>query len=250
MSNEKAKDYEQSVSSMYAIIPAPIMRDKTLRPNAKLIYGEISTLTHWYGYCFSSNQYFADIFDIDRKTVSALISSLVKAGYITVEICYVNGSSEVDERKIWLNANFKAVRDPIHKNVDTHKNVKTPPQKRGDPIHKNVEDNIININNNTPIVPRGDAAQFEKFWAAYPRKIDKQKACRVFWKINPNEKLLGIMLAALDKQKRSPQWTKDGGAFIPYPTTWLNNRRWEAEEGEAKSTTSKRVVESDEVNRW
>ena len=34
-------------------------------------------------------------------------------------------------------------------------------------------------------------------------------------------------MSAIEAQKKSPQWTKDGGQFIPHPATWLNGKRWE-----------------------
>jgi hypothetical protein len=34
------------------------------------------------------------------------------------------------------------------------------------------------------------------------------------------------MVRAIEKQKRSKQWQKDGGSYIPYPATWLNQGRW------------------------
>ena len=37
------------------------------------------------------------------------------------------------------------------------------------------------------------------------------------------------ILAGIEKQKQSAQWTKDGGQFIPHPATWLNGCRWEDE---------------------
>jgi hypothetical protein len=37
------------------------------------------------------------------------------------------------------------------------------------------------------------------------------------------------MLQALEKQKRSEQWQKDNGKFIPHAATWLNGKRWEDE---------------------
>ena len=46
-------------------------------------------------------------------------------------------------------------------------------------------------------------------------------------RLNPDSELLVVMLAALERQKQSSQWIKNGGEFIPYPTTWLNKRRWE-----------------------
>ena len=39
--------------------------------------------------------------------------------------------------------------------------------------------------------------------------------------------LLNQMLAALEVQKRSRQWQRDGGRYVPNPLTWLNQQRWE-----------------------
>lgn len=72
-------------------------------------------------------------------------------------------------------------------------------------------------------------ADFEAFWTAYPKKVDKAKARKVWDKLRPDEALLRRMLDAIAAWKRSEQWTKDGGQFILNPTTWLNGRRWEDE---------------------
>ena len=83
-----------------------------------------------------------------------------------------------------------------------------------------------------PISPKGktDCSDlFNKFWTAYPKHIAKQSAVKAFEKLKPDEKLLEAMLKAIAMQKESKQWEKDGGAFIPYPATWLNQRRWEDE---------------------
>ena len=67
--------------------------------------------------------------------------------------------------------------------------------------------------------------EFEKFWSAYPRKAgNKQKAFEAFKKADVS---LDILLAAIESQKQSAQWSKDNGQFIPHPTTWLNGKRWE-----------------------
>lgn len=73
------------------------------------------------------------------------------------------------------------------------------------------------------------AEEFAAFWSAYPRHTDKQAALRAFEKLKPDGAMMQTMLAAIDRQKQSPQWTKDGGQFIPHPATWLNGRRWEDE---------------------
>lgn len=75
-----------------------------------------------------------------------------------------------------------------------------------------------------PIPPRGD--DFEVFWSAYPKKVGKQAAKKAFEKVNvPVESLV----TAIKRQECSPQWSKDGGQYIPNPATWLNQGRWEDE---------------------
>ncbi|MBD5112146.1 MAG: hypothetical protein HDT42_06355 [Ruminococcaceae bacterium] len=92
--------------------------------------------------------------------------------------------------------------------------------------------NIQNIKQPNNALAReggGLNSSFEKFWAAYPKKTAKQNALKCWIKLNPNEELTAKILASLEQQKRSVQWTKDNGQFIPYPATWLNGKRWEDE---------------------
>ena len=76
--------------------------------------------------------------------------------------------------------------------------------------------------NPNPRETRG--AAFEKFWTAYPRKEGKQKARAAFEKVTVP---LDVLLTAIESQKRSAQWCKDGGQYIPHAATWLNGKRWE-----------------------
>lgn len=70
---------------------------------------------------------------------------------------------------------------------------------------------------------------FEKFWNEYPRHENKKKALDSFTRIKVDEQLLEKMLATLKEQKQSDQWLAGGGKFIPHPTTWLNQERWNDE---------------------
>lgn len=90
-----------------------------------------------------------------------------------------------------------------------------------------------------PLPPQGGSAgeaktdvyteRFQEFWKAYPRKIGKDAALKAFKKRKPSAELTASMIAAIEKQKRSEQWTKDNGQYIPNPATWLNQGRWEDE---------------------
>lgn len=79
-------------------------------------------------------------------------------------------------------------------------------------------------------------AQFEKFWSEYPKKKDKRKAQDKFCKLS----LVDIenIFTALSWQVKLDDWTKDGGKFIPYPTTYLNGERWKDEPEQVKTKSS------------
>lgn len=79
----------------------------------------------------------------------------------------------------------------------------------------------------TPLPPRGDVAGFDKFWSSYPKKTAKEDARKAFAKLRPDESLLETMLSSLESAKRSRDWAKDDGRYIPHASTWLNGRRWE-----------------------
>lgn len=85
---------------------------------------------------------------------------------------------------------------------------------------------------NTPYSPpQGDVdwALFEQFWSAYPRKQNKDRARRAWKKLRPDMALCQAMSDALERDRRSEQWRKNNGEFIPHPSSWLNGRRWEDE---------------------
>lgn len=87
---------------------------------------------------------------------------------------------------------------------------------------------------------------FDAFYAMYPRHENKAAALKAWNKLKPNAELQEIMAKALMAQKQSPQWNKDGGQYIPYPSTWLNQRRWE---DEVKQYHPSAVV-SDDMMEW
>lgn len=89
---------------------------------------------------------------------------------------------------------------------------------------------------------------FEQFWAVYPKKIAKPKAILAWNKISADTELLQKILAALESQKRSENWLKDGGQFIPYPATYLNNRRWE-DTVETPANSNNSSFDIDELDR-
>lgn len=78
---------------------------------------------------------------------------------------------------------------------------------------------------------RGAADGFDRFWASYPRRVGKKDAVAVWKKISPDDALVDRIVAGVERWKRSEQWTKDEGRFIPYPATFLRGERWNESDG-------------------
>ncbi len=104
--------------------------------------------------------------------------------------------------------------------------------KTSRPADKNgqITDRSRSTTKNLEPKPKSICSNFDRFWQAYPKKQGKQQAQKAWQKINPDESLESVILEALEAQKLSEQWQKNNGQFIPMPSTWLNDRRWEDEE--------------------
>lgn len=74
------------------------------------------------------------------------------------------------------------------------------------------------------VIPSG----FVEFWSIYPktRRVAKRD-CLKKWKLHKFEAIADRIIADVRRQSASEQWTKDEGRFVPMPSTYLNQRRWE-----------------------
>ena len=91
-----------------------------------------------------------------------------------------------------------------------------------------------------PSSPSGDG--FVRFWGAYPRKVGKIAALKAWKRLKTPATILPKILEAIERQRASPQWTKDGGQFIPHPATWLNQGRWEDETSTCQESESAKAL--------
>jgi len=86
----------------YAIIPAYVRYDKELTPNAKLMFGELTALSNDKGYCFATNKYFAELYQVSTVSISKWINQLKEKKYIKVKFIYKENSKEIESRKIYI----------------------------------------------------------------------------------------------------------------------------------------------------
>lgn len=118
----------------YSVTPATVRYDKRLKPNEKLLFGEITALSNIKGYCYSTNKYFSNLYNKDVATISRWINHLKELGYLKIEM--IKEGKQIKERHLF------PVTDPIDKKINTPIDKKV---MRG--IDEKVKENNTSINN-------------------------------------------------------------------------------------------------------
>ena len=171
----------------YANIPANV-RYSDLKPNAKLLYGEITALSNKHGFCFASNNYFANLYKVNKNTISSWISDLKNKGFIEVTI-------ERDLRNVITKRCIGILQNANH------------------PIHEITEYNNTSINitsNNISI------EEFENhvMYFDYPNEM-KQDFIDYWTEKNPgiNTKMRFQKQSTFDVKRRLARWAKKSAKF-------------------------------------
>ncbi len=125
----------------YAVLSAEVRYDKELKPNEKLMYAEFTALSSINGYCHATNKYFAELYDVDKSTISRYVSHLEEKGYIKVELIR-NEKQQVKERRIYIVAEksipyMQNNQDPIDLNIKENNTSKNNTSKNN--INSNSE---------------------------------------------------------------------------------------------------------------
>ena len=173
----------------YAIIPASV-RYSSLKPNAKLLYGEITALSNKLGYCYATNNYFSDLYNVSKNTISSWLSDLKKLGFITIDL-ERNSKKQIVKRCIGIT-----------KINDT-------------PIPKKLKGNNTSINNTSNNIyikekfisevmtfdyPKDMLEDFINYWCEGKKKMRYQK-----------QSTFEIKLRLLRWAKNQKQWSKPKG---------------------------------------
>jgi len=84
--------------------------------------------------------------------------------------------------------------------------------------------------------PQGGTSRFDAFWDVYPKKVGK-KAARAKWKSRKLDRMADRIIADVKaRSARHRQWLE---GFVPNPTTYINQDRWEDEIVEFGTTERK-----------
>lgn len=154
----------QENAAYYSVTPAPVRYDPELSPNAKLLYGEITSLCNKRGYCWAKNSYFTQLFDLSASTISRLISQLERRGHIVIKTVATETGSErrifTDVYRVELLSAASpegGTQKPQTPQGDAQKPQGGDSQKSQGGVRKNRKQNDYQLNdckeNNTPYSP-------------------------------------------------------------------------------------------------
>ena len=87
------------------------------------------------------------------------------------------------------------------------------------------------------IVPDFKEIAFDEFYKLYPRKVGRFVAKKSFNKLSKRDKMLAYN--GLTDYIRFWKHNKTEKQFIPHPSTWINQKRWEDELDLPKSAQEK-----------
>jgi len=195
-------------------IPREIWLDNRLNALDKVILTEIHSLDNGEDHCFAGNEYLAEFCQCSTSKVTKTVSKLIELGYIKVHS---------------FDGRIRRLRSCI--TIHTTQNSK---------IYDSDEQNVLSINitsseksKNTKR-KRADGVDysvgFEDFWRIYPRKVDKNGSYQKWLRAGADDsKALTETIIADVKRRIDGEWSKTDIRYIPHPSTYLNQRRWEDE---------------------
>lgn len=158
-----------------------------------------------------------------KRMLNSTLTTLKSLALVELESGYVRLLSYLD-RQFESDISKERTRKYRERLKEKDKPSPSPKQPCDVTVTPITEHNILK----PPIVPqKGDGDNgFKSFWQAYPKKVGK-KAAETAWRKAKGKPPLSQIINAISKQAKSEQWRKDDGQFIPNPTTWINQGRWD-----------------------
>ncbi len=144
-SNEQNKSKKVLVNQ----IPDKVMFDFNLSLGSRLIYGYLNSLSYKTGFCFSSNGYIAERFQMHKITVAKFIAELEKAGYI--KMYYDDTEKNNSKRKIYIQKVIENHNEDVKKPLRYRILLEKFPKRKGGGVSQSA--NTVLANPLTPYKP-------------------------------------------------------------------------------------------------
>ena len=206
------------------------------------------------------------LFYYDWANIYEPLDDMRKAKLITATIRYAKDNTDTKFDDLTLKVIFNVIKDTIDrdsarynerclknaenikkrwsKNTNEYDRIQTNTNYTDIDIGKEIDKDIgIDIEKDTDIDKEKDSVSssfssktvcgysddFLEFWKEYPKKVGKGDAFKKWKKAKLTNTDKTDIMNALNWQKKSDRWRNDYGRFIPNPSTYISQRRWEDE---------------------
>lgn len=142
----------EAQAAYYIVIPGFVRANKKISSDAKLLYGEIAIKCNLKGYCYASNNFFAELFGCNVRSVQRYLKELEDAGFIECELIR-NGDGT--DRKIFLTEALKKEATDLSGTEATNLTQGVNDKNDAPPHDKNDTHNNKNLNKEFTLIPNG-----------------------------------------------------------------------------------------------
>ena len=206
--------------SGFAVVYRSVAQDDRLSLKARGLYVLMASLPENWEYTIAG---LAQKAGTGRDQIRNALQELLHVGYLVKE--QTHGNDGRFAKNVFV---LQEEAPPLSENTTSERSTAGNPS-----TEKSTENNKDKKKKDKkpPISPEGQA-RFDSFWQVYPRKDAKSKAKEAWAKLEGwgvDDDLMVHILAAVAAQKRTEQWQREGGRFVPMAATWINQRRWEDE---------------------
>ena len=178
-----------------------------------------------------SSRTIARVCDFSEKKADALVSALHQTGWI-------DKSDNVYYIHDWFDYAGKLMerREKDRERKKTGKGIRkisagVPPEHLRNSCatvpNRTVPNQTEPIISSSATAEEDIAAAFERFWNSYPNQIAREDARQTFRSLCLSAEELSSLFDGLARWKRSVEWSKSAGQYIPRPAKWLSERRWQ-----------------------
>lgn len=245
----------------YTQIPEVVTQaaiQKRISPWAAILYGKILGLAREQGHCYGGPAYLAGLMECTERAVRNWLTELEDCGFVIINNdkgnrrcipCYVvengtvvpkDGTAVPHIEKPSWNGGSKT-RNDGSENVNRGSEIRNGGSTY---YNKIIEEDNSTIDNNKTLPPTAErerrsetkqdserekkiAESFERFWESYPRKVAKPAALKAYRALCNAPKAEREKLGeGLDKWKAYWIAAKTFPQYIPHPSTFLNQRRF------------------------
>lgn len=159
-----------------------------------------------------------------RGQATRIVSALIADGWVSVTEAG-GGRGLATTYRVWMTE-----REPAHGEPESDRNRLIGLAKLAHldpkPAHSTMSDVLVSDNTGYTEEPIHARTPFDEFWSAYPRKVGKPTARAAFLRAVKRGSDPDLIVAGARRCAREWKAAKTEERFIPHPSTWLNDDRW------------------------